>query len=161
VTKPCKACKEEIDGAALKCPKCQAHQYWYRNPQWLSAIVIALFLAYSSWGLSSMRGRATFADYKDKFNVTILRDDQSERARDHLLTLQIENRSKHTWKRPKFEVQSLDGAGNVIAVEHISAYDVVLAPNALTKATISLRIAPAATVASRKVSLTDVDSSPY
>jgi len=40
MSKPCRSCKDETDEAATKCPKCQAYQQWYRNPQYASLLFL-------------------------------------------------------------------------------------------------------------------------
>ena len=160
MTKPCKSCQEQIDVAATKCPRCQAYQGWYRNPQWLSFVFLLLFFAFI-WSRPGLTGRTRFPAYKDKLSVSIVREDQSARGREHLLTVRLENRSDKTWKHPKFQVESLDGNGKVICVEHLSDYNLVVAPNSSTLDTLSLRVEPAEPVVNRKITVTDIDSNPY
>ena len=78
-----------------------------------------------------------------------------------LLTVRLENRSDKTWKRPKFQIESLDADGKVISVEHVNEYNVVVAPNSSALDTLSLRIIPAQSVVKRRVTLTDIDSNRY
>ena len=163
MTKPCKSCKEPIDEAAKKCPKCQAFQRWYLNPQYFGLFFVLPFLALMYWNMGIF-SHADFADYKNKFTVGVVKDDVSNspsKNKEHLITAKIENRSDKKWKRPTFQIESLDGTGKVIAVEHSSQYSVIIPPNSSVMTTIELRITPSETVASHRVSLTDVDSRPY
>jgi hypothetical protein len=161
MTKPCKCCKEPIDVAATKCPKCQAFQNWYRNPQMFSLVFVLPLLALIIWNTSRVTSSATFADYKDKLNVSVVEESASANPKSSLLTVRLDNRSDKTWKRPKFQVESLDAEGKVISVEHVNEYNVVVAPNSSALDTLSLRIMPAQTVAKRRVMLTDIDSNRY
>jgi hypothetical protein len=161
MTKPCKSCKEQIDPAATKCPKCQAFQQWYRNPQMFPLLFLIPFFAFFVWNMSRVGNTATFADYKDKLSVTVLDENPSTNPRTSLLTVRLDNRSDKTWKRPKFQIESLDADGKVISVEHRNEYDVVVGPNSFALDTLSLRIIPAQPVVKRRVTLTDIDSNRY
>jgi len=59
---------------------------------------------------------------------------------------------------PKFQVESLDAEGKVLCAEHLSEYNLVIAPNSSVLTTLSLRVVPAEAVADRKVTLTDIES---
>ena len=160
MTKPCKSCKEPIDEAAKKCPKCQAFQRWYLNPQYFGLIFMLPFFIFIFWN-TGIFNRADFANYKDKFTVSVVKDDASSlpnKDKEHLITVKIENRSGKKWKHPTFQIESLDSTGKVVAVEHSSEYSVIIAPNSSVETTIELRIIPSEAVASHKVSLTGVDS---
>ena len=160
-TKPCKACKEQIDAAATKCPKCQAFQQWYRNPQLVSLVfLLPLFALLFSNGWRVTSG-ATFADYKDKLAVSVVDENASTNPRTSLVTVRLENRSDKTWKRPKFQVESLDADGKVVSVEHLNEYNVVVGPNSSALDTLSLRIISAQPIVKRRVTLTDIDSNRY
>jgi hypothetical protein len=159
LTKPCKCCREQIDAAATKCPKCQGFQNWYRNPQILPLLFVVPFVMFLLWDMSRLTHSATFADYKDKLNVSVVDENTSPNPK--LVTVRLENRSDKTWKRPKFQVESLDAEGKVVSVEHVSEYNVVVAPNSSALDTLSLRITPAQTIAKRRVTLTDIDSNRY
>lgn len=161
MTKPCKACKEEIDGAATKCPKCQAYQRWYRNPQMFPLLVMIPFLTFLFFDMSSSRTPGAFRDYADKLTVAVVDEKPAADNRSNLVTVRLDNRTSKTWKRPKFQIESLDGAGNVVSVEHQSEYNMVVAPNSSAMDTLSLRIRPAVAVAKRRVILTDIDSNRY
>jgi hypothetical protein len=154
-TKPCKCCKEPIDVAATKCPKCQGFQNWYRNPQMFPLVFVVPLIAFLMWDMSRLTRSAAFADYKDKLNVTVV--DENGSANPKLVTVRLENRSDKTWKRPKFQVENLDAEGKVISVEHVNEFNVVVAPNSSILDTLSLRITPAETIAKRRVTLTDID----
>jgi len=160
MTKPCKSCNESIDEAAKKCPKCQAFQRWYLNPQYFGLIFTLPFLIFIFWN-TGIFNRADFANYKDKFTVSVVRDDSSgssSKKAGHLITVKVENRSNKKWKDPTFQIESLDSTGTVVAVEHSSEYSVIIAPNSSVETTIELRITPLEAVASHRVSLTGVDS---
>src|SRR6266480_4400133 len=154
-TKPCKACKEQIDAAATKCPKCQAFQQWYRNPQLVSLVFLFPLFVLLFWNASRLTSSATFADYKDKLAVSVVDDNASTNPRTSLVTVRLENRSDKTWKRPKFQVESLDADGKVVSVEHLIEYNVVVGPNSSALDTLSLRIVPAQPIVKRRVTLTD------
>jgi hypothetical protein len=161
MTKPCKSCQEQIDQAATKCPKCQAYQQWYRNPQVFPLIFLLPFFAFLIWNMSRLSSPASLADYKDKLSVSVVDEKPSANAKTGLLTVRLENRTNKTWKRPKFQIESLDGNDKVLSVEHVNEYNMVVAPNSSTLDTLSLRIIPAEAVAKRKVTLTDIDSNRF
>jgi hypothetical protein len=161
MTKPCKSCKEQIDQAATKCPKCQAYQRWYRNPQMMSLLFLLPFLAVLFSNTFRPTNPTSFANYKDKFSVSVVGENPSGSGNTTLLTVRLDNRTNKTWKRPKFQVESLDGNNKVLSVEHISEYNLVVAPNSSALDTLSLRIIPAEPVMKRQVTLTDIDSNRY
>jgi hypothetical protein len=157
MTKPCKSCKEPIDEAATKCPRCQAYQHWYRSPRMVSFLWFPL-LAFMFWNIYRTSNPSTFADYKDKFSVSVVEENAPATGKTRLLTVRLENGSNRTWKRPKFQVESLDGNEKVLSVEHLNEFDLVVGPKSSALATLSLRIIPAEPVAKRKVTLTDIDT---
>ncbi len=161
MTKPCKSCKEEIDAAATKCPKCQAFQNWYRNPQVLPLLFVILFFAYMAWSISRVGKAATFADYRGKLSVSVVEENPSTNGKTSLVTVRLENRTDKTWKSPKVQVESLDAEGKVLSVEHVHEYNVVVAPNSSVLDTFSLRVIPAQQVAKRRATLTDIDSNRF
>jgi len=161
MTKPCKSCKEEIDGAATKCPKCQAYQQWFRNPQIFPLFFVLPFIGLIFWNSHRLTNPASFADYRDKFSVGVVDEKPVANGRTGLLTVRLENRTDKTWKRPKFQIESLDRDGKIVTVEHADEYNMVVAPNSSALDTLSLRIDPAQTVVKRQVTLTDIDSSRY
>ncbi|HEY2124969.1 MAG TPA: hypothetical protein VGG94_05850, partial [Chthoniobacterales bacterium] len=105
--KPCKSCKEEIDQAAIKCPKCQAYQQWYRNPQMVPLFLLLPFIAFVIWNMSRLTNPASFADYKDKLSVSVVAEKATANGRAELLTVRLENHTNKTWKHPKFQIESL------------------------------------------------------
>lgn len=160
----CKACKEPIEETATKCPKCQAYQQWYRNPQWLSLAFFLCFLVFLFWSSLNRARPETFASYKNKVEVSVVGeqpDGNFTLGKRSLLTVQINNRTDKAWKRPKFEVESLNAEGKVIGAEHLTDYNVVVAPNSSTLVTLPLRVVPAEPVAQRRVALTDFDSNRF
>jgi hypothetical protein len=161
MAKPCKSCKEQIDQAATKCPKCQAYQQWYRNPQMFSLFFVLPFLAFVIWNTSRLTSSASFANYRDKLSVSVVDESRSANGKAGLLTVRLENRTNKTWKRPKFQIESFDGNDKVLSVEHVNEYNLVVAPNSSALDTLSLRIIPAEPVTKRRVTLTDIDSNRY
>jgi hypothetical protein len=161
MTKPCKACKEEIDAAATKCPKCQAFQHWYRNPQLFPIVFLIPFFAFLVWNMSRWGNSAVLADYRDKLSVSVVDENASTNTKTSLLTIRLENQTDKTWKRPKFQIESLDADGKVVSVEHVNEYNLVVAPHSTALDTVSLRIIPAQSIAKRRVTLTDIDSNRY
>jgi hypothetical protein len=161
MSKPCKSCKEQIDPAATKCPKCQAYQQWYRNPQMVSLAVMIPLFAFIFWNTSGLMSHAALADYKDKLIVSVVDESPSANGKAELLTVRVENRTNKTWKRPKFQIESLDGEGKVLSVEHVNEYNLVVAPHSSALDTLSFRIVPATPVAKRRVTLTDIDSNRF
>ena len=161
MTKPCNSCKEPIDAAATKCPKCQAFQAWYRNPQFFPLLFLIPFFVYIFWNTSRMTSTATFGDYRDKLSVSVVDENASTNSKTSLVTVRLENRTDKTWKRPKFQIESLDADGKVVSVEHVNEFNVVVAPNSSALDTLSLRIIPAQAIAKRRVTLTDIDSNRY
>ena len=157
MTRPCKSCKEEIDAAATKCPKCQAFQSWYRNPQLFPLLFLIPFFVYMTWNVSRHEKPATFADYRDKLSVSVVEENLSSNGRTSLLTVRLENRTEKTWKSPKVQIESLDADGKVVSVEHVNEYNVVVAPNSSVLDTFSLRVTPSQPVAKRTATLTDID----
>ena len=160
MTKLCKACKGEIDQAATKCPRCQAYQYWYSNPRMMNLLWVPL-LAFLVWNAARIGHYPTFADYKDKLSVSVVDENPAANGRARLLTVRLENRSNKTWKRPNFQIESVDGNDRVLSVEHVNEYNVVVQPNSSILDTLSLRIVPNETVAKRRVTLTDIDSNRF
>jgi len=161
MTKPCKSCKEEIEAAATKCPKCQAFQNWYRNPQLFPLLFLIPFFAYLMWNMSRYEKAGTFADYRDKLSVSVVEENPSSNGRSSLVTVRLENRTDKTWKSPKIQIESLDADGKVVSVEHVHEYNVVVAPNSSVLDTFSLRVTPAQPVVKRKATLTDIDSNRF
>lgn len=161
MTKPCRSCKEEIDAAATKCPKCQGYQQWYRNPQFVPLFFVVPFLVYVFWHTARLTTPATFAEYKDKFSVNVVDEKSSANGKTQLVTVRLENRTNKTWKRPTFQIESLDEGDHLSSVEHLTEYNMVVAPNSSVLDTLSLRIAPAQAVTKRRVTLTDIDSNRY
>ena len=160
MTKLCKACKEQIEQAANKCPRCQAYQHWYRNPRMLYFLWLVLLVPIL-WNPSRRSTVTTFADYKDKFSVSVVEETGQANGKARLLTVRLENRSDKTWKSPKFQVESLDANEKLLCVEHTQEYHLVVGPNSSALDTITLRVAPAETVAKRRVTLTDLDSNRF
>lgn len=158
MTKLCKACKEPIDQAATKCPRCQAYQYWYLNPRMLSLLWLVP-LAFLIWSpFRHTRQVAKFADYKDQFSVSVVEETASASRTGRLLTVRIENQTDRAWKRPNFQIESLDANEKLMCVENLNAYNVVVVPKSSVLTTLTLRITPAEPVAKRKVTLTDLDA---
>jgi hypothetical protein len=160
MTKPCKACKEPIEQAATKCPRCQAYQYWYRNPRIVSLVWVPFFV-FLVWNTSQVTHSPRFADYKDKLSVSIVEENPAANGKARLLTVRIENKTDKTWKRPKIQIESFDGNDKLLSVEHVTEYDVVVGPNSFALLTVSLRIVPPEPVAKRRVTLTDIDSNRF
>jgi hypothetical protein len=161
MAKPCKSCKEQIDQAATKCPKCQAYQQWYRSPQVFPLLFLLPFFAFMIWNTLRLTNPASFASYRDKLSVSVVDESRSANGKAGLLTVRLENRTNKTWKRPKFQIESLDANGKVLSVEHLDEYNLVVAPNSSALDTLSLRIMPAEPVVKRRVTLTDIDSNRY
>lgn len=160
MTKRCKACREEIDAAATKCPRCQAYQHWYRSPQAVSWLLVVPILAFTFWNMrttSVYLEPPKFADFKDKFAVEVVGEESAANGTTRLLTVQLRNGTDKTWKHPTFQIESSDAKGNVVSVEHVDDYRLVVAPNASVLDTLSLRVTPAEAVAKRKVTLTDIE----
>lgn len=116
-------------------------------------------LAFLLWNPFRQRNNpTTFADYKDKFSVSVVEENASANGKTRLLTVQLENQSDRSWKRPNFQVESLDGNDKLLCVEHLNEYNVAVGPKSSALATLTLRIIPAEPVAKRRVTLTDIDS---
>jgi hypothetical protein len=161
MTKLCKACKEPIDQAATKCPRCQVYQSWYRNPRMLSLLWL-LPLAFLIWSpFRHVNPVTKFADYKDKLSVSVVEETAPAKGTGWLVTVRIENQSDQKWRRPNFQIESLDGNDKLLCVEHVNAYNVVVDPKTSAFTTLSLHIIPAGPVAKRRVTLTDLDSSRF
>ena len=160
MTKPCKSCKEQIDEAATKCPRCQSYQHWYRNPRMLHLLWL-LLLAFLFWNPYRRPRPITFADHKDKFSVSVVEENARADGRTWLVTVRLENQSERTWRRPKFQVESLDGNEKLLCVEHASEHNVVVGPKSSALATLSLRTIPAQPVAKRRVTLTDLEANRF
>jgi hypothetical protein len=123
-------------------------------------VFLLCFIAFLFWSSLNRLRPETFASYKDKLSATIVGeqpDGNSALGKKSLLTVQINNRTDKAWRRPKFEVESLNAEGKVISAEHLTDYNLVVAPNSSTLVTLSLRLVPAETVAQRRVALTDFD----
>lgn len=161
MTKLCKACKEPIDHAATKCPRCQAYQLWYRNPRMLTLLWL-LPLALLIWSpFRHVTPVTKFADYKDQLSVSVVEETAPAKGTGWLLTVRIDNESDQKWRRPNFQIESLDGTGKLLCVENLNAFNVVVNPKASAVTTLSLHIIPAETVAKRRVTLTELDSSRF
>ena len=119
------------------------------------------FLVFLFWTTGRLNDSPRFVDYKDKLIVSIVDENPAANGKARLLTVRIENRSDKTWKRPNFQIESLDGNDKVLSVEHISEYNVAVSPNSSALDTLSLRIVPAEPVAKRRVTLTEIDSNRF
>ena len=97
------------------------------------------FFVFIFWNTSRMTGTATFGDYRDRLSVSVVDENPSTNSKTSLVTVRLENRSDKTWKRPKFQIESLDADGKVISVEHVNEYNVVVTPNSFALDTLSLR----------------------
>ena len=124
-------------------------------------IFLLPLFAFLIWNSSRLSNPASFADYKDRLNVSVVSERPSANGKTSLLTVRLENRTDRTWKRPKFQIESLDGNDRVLTVENVNEYDMVVAPNSSALDTFSLRIIPVEPVVKRRVTLTDIDSHRY
>ena len=113
------------------------------------------------WSPSRRSTATNFADYKDKFSVSVVEETGQANGKARLLTVRLENRTDKTWNRPKFQVESLDASDKLLCVEHVEEYHLVVGPNSSALDTLTLRIAPAEAVAKRRVTLTGIDSSRF
>ena len=156
MTKPCAACKEAIDQAATKCPRCQAYQHWYRNPRMLNFLWLIVFVPLF-WNSSRRSTAFNFEDYKDQFSVSVVEEKAQANGRAQLLTVRLENRMNKSWSRPRLQVESLDASDKLLCVEHVEEYHLVVGPNSSALDTVTLRLAPAETIAKRRVTLTHLD----
>jgi len=162
MTKPCKSCKEPIDASASKCPKCQAFQSWYRNPQIFAFLFIIPFLGFSYYSSSRILHSTDYSDYADQIRVKIVATEESQlKPREIFLNVEIENSSDKAWKRPKFQVQSLDAQGKILVVENVSDYDLIIPAKGKIVSTLTLRTIPDKTVTSRNIALTEADTGRY
>jgi hypothetical protein len=113
------------------------------------------------WNSTRLSNTTSFAAYKDKVTVSVVDEKPSANAKMGLLTVRLDNRTNKTWKRPNFQIESLDGDDKVISVEHLNEYNLVVPPNSSALDTLSLRIIPSAPVVKRRVTLTDIDANRY
>jgi hypothetical protein len=99
-----------------------------------------------------------FSDYKDKIVANVVREEPptGSAVKRSLLTVRIENRTDKKWERPHFQIESLDSAGTVLAVEHLEDASLVLSPNSSATDTLSLRVIPTEAVSTHKVIVTDL-----
>jgi hypothetical protein len=143
----------------MTCPYCQNAQPWYKSPQSFSVLFSAALIPIMVLGIPRLTRGARFEDYKDKFAVAVVRDDQAgANGGSRLITVRLENHTGKTWKRPTFEVDSLDKGGEVLAVEHLIEYGAVVGANSSVLVTLTLRIIPTGPVSNRRVMLTDGDA---
>ena len=91
----------------------------------------------------------------------MIKEGAKANSKEILITVKVENGTNKTWKHPKFQVQSLDDAGNLIVAENLSDYDLVIGKNSTVVSTLTLKTIPDKPVTSRKVALTDLDSDLY
>jgi hypothetical protein len=150
-----------MDEAASKCPHCQAYQRWYGNPQWIPLLflvpLLLLTFRHSPYSVPAAR----FSDYAQKIVVSVVRAEPpaaSASVKRVLLTVRLENQTDKKWQRPHFQIESLDSAGAILAVEHLEDASLVLPPTASAMDTLSLRVTPAEPVARYKVTITDLVS---
>jgi hypothetical protein len=73
------------------------------------------------WNASTLTRPPNFADAKAQVSVSVANENAPSSGKTRLITVAIDNRTGKTWKRPKFQVESLDANQNVLTVEHVSA----------------------------------------
>lgn len=110
--KVCKACRTEIDARATKCPRCQAFQSWYRNPQDLVWLVIIPITVPTLWELWNFGG-ADFLAYQDQFSVEKVSDSPVDDT-SGVTTYRIRNGTKHKWQSLRYEHVGVDEKGQVM-----------------------------------------------
>jgi hypothetical protein len=127
----------------------------------VSLVFLLPFFAFLIWNTSRLGTSASFADYKDKLGVSVVDEKPSANGKTELITVRLENRTNKTWKRPKFQIESLNADDKVLTVEHMNEYNLVVTPNSSALDTMSLRIIPAESVVKHRVTLTEIDSNRY
>ena len=124
--KLCKLCKKEIDIQASKCPYCQAHQYWYRNPQIIGFVfpfvfIPALFYVMGIWG------NPEYKNYKDYISVVeINRGIDGDNV---ILNYNIINKSNKKWNDISYQLICQDTNGNIVSTKTEKVHSWVVLPN--------------------------------
>lgn len=138
--KTCKHCKEQIAIDATKCPKCQAHQNWYHNPQLLAIIPMILFLPFLIYMIYNRHERVHFEDYREKVTIKKLSQDTLTIKDKKMINIlvEVENNSDQKWENAVYEVQYLSPSGKLLNVERSSDYKFII--NANKKAISSIKI---------------------
>lgn len=146
--KTCKSCRETIHFDATKCPKCQAFQVWWRNPQITVLFIFPFFLL----PLLFLRGsafkeRPKFENFRAQVKVT---ESQFFFSKERSITdggaritslVKIRNDSPHKWERPTIEIQYFNADGKLIDTQSDYSYQSVLIPG--TEQALRLTISPA------------------
>jgi hypothetical protein len=129
--KTCKSCRETIHFDAVKCPKCQAFQVWWKNPQYISLLFIPLPLLFFFFIPNSpFREKPKFENFRSKISVT---DSQFFFSRDNgnveiTSLVKIKNDSPHKWEHPTIEVQYFNADGKLIDTQSDKDFSSVLVP---------------------------------
>ncbi|MCX6380251.1 MAG: FxLYD domain-containing protein [Armatimonadetes bacterium] len=143
--KVCPHCAERIQSAAKKCPFCMTQLVkpkWYKNPQNLYFLPMAIVFPYIFFTTSNANNRPTllFANYAQKVNIlsTEMRFENTLRyhtdgtkrpARTVTVLGTVRNDSDVTWSQPHYEAQFYDKAGKLIDVQTEGSMHVALAPH--------------------------------
>ena len=113
--KKCRSCKEEIAVDATKCPKCQAFQSKFKNPQMLALIPMLLLIPWLMFtSKMARRETAKFQDYKTEISIEVINIDTILIKEDKRLNilLEIDNKSEKNWDDPTYEIQYLSAILN-------------------------------------------------
>lgn len=157
--KPCKACCEEINDEATRCPRCQAFQNWYRNPQNISWVFILIIFGWGYWfqtySFSSLLDKKDFFQYRDQFIVKKINEDRSNEKRD-ALTYKIINETDIKWDSIKYELIGTDEKGDLILTDSGSEYSWVIKPKG--ESYLTVKIEKNTNVKSWSFKIVDLDS---
>jgi len=152
--KKCKSCIKEIEATATKCPFCQSHQNWYKNPQYLNLIFMLPFFIFIYWN-TGVFNKKEFEEYKTEFVIKEENTVSIENSRSRLITFRIKNNTKHKWGRINYEVIGYEN-DKVIAVNTGAEFNWVVQPNSNALLTVKVKYMPSAT--SWKFNITDLKS---
>ena len=156
-TKPCRSCQSMIDANALKCPHCQAFQHWYRDPRFMPMLLTLPVFAFILWNSTTLLRRYQFADYQEKIQIELVREEEGRGPlRGLLITAKITNGTRIKWKSPTVEVLTLDEQGKPITAEHLTEYNCVLAPHGEALVSFQTRLTSPGESSKRVIRLTDL-----
>jgi hypothetical protein len=150
----CNACHSEIDPRATKCPRCQAFQSWYRNPQFYSWLAVAPLVALMLWQVRTFKS-ADFAAYQGQFSVEKVADQAGESG-SRMMTYRIKNGTGLKWERLRYELVGEDDKGKTVISEWGSEWSWMVQPR--EEAFVTVEAKNGAGVSTWKFRIADLDS---
>jgi len=118
----------EIDQKATKCPHCQAHQQWYRNPQHYGMLFLIPFLAFMFWQSSLFKSKK-FTEYQKYFTVEKIKEIASDDDSKLIITYKVNNATNYKWEHLSYEIVGTDSNGELMLTDAGSEYSWVIQPD--------------------------------